>query len=242
MKIKALRISVLALAIIAVSAVGTVSSQYTDPIEVQDMISNENGPSGSLEWMLYQPYSDDDQDSAYELYINEVMADNDITIEGPGGDYPDWIELYNAGSETIDLSGMCLTDDLTRPIMWRFPMDTEIGAGEYLIIWAEGSPGDDGLHAPFRLNANGDTIALFDLDGSTLIDSVTFHKQIRDTSFGRDPDGGDEWAYMSSPTPGSGNDANGEDGSPWTVPVAIVASAAMMIAVIAFIEHRRPRK
>ena len=32
-----------------------------------------------------------------QLYINEFMASNDVSFPGPQGDYPDWIEIYNAG-------------------------------------------------------------------------------------------------------------------------------------------------
>ena len=57
------------------------------------------------------------------LLINEVMADNEQTIEAPceAGDYPDWIELYNASDETIVLNGLYLTDDLNEPTQWQIP-------------------------------------------------------------------------------------------------------------------------
>ncbi len=55
------------------------------------------------------------------LVINEFMADNEATIEDPDepGQYPDWIELYNASDETITLSGMYLTDRLDNPTKWQ---------------------------------------------------------------------------------------------------------------------------
>jgi hypothetical protein len=40
-----------------------------------------------------------------DLVINEFMADNGITIASPNGNSPDWIELFNTGSKTIDLTG-----------------------------------------------------------------------------------------------------------------------------------------
>ena len=40
-----------------------------------------------------------------QLYINEFMASNDASFPGPQGDYPDWIEIYNAGSEAVMLGG-----------------------------------------------------------------------------------------------------------------------------------------
>ncbi|HPR42489.1 MAG TPA: lamin tail domain-containing protein [Candidatus Methanofastidiosa archaeon] len=244
MKIKVFIASLTILALIGSMAISMVSAECIVPGEWQDSVS-ESVPDTDLFQGYFQPPYDEDEndDGGIELYINELMADNDITIEGPDGDYPDWIELYNASDETIDLSGMYLTDDPNKPKLWKFPEGTEIEAGEYLLIWADGRPSDDDeLHVPFRLNANGDSVALYASDGETLIDSITFHKQIRDTSYGRLPDASDELSYMSTPTPGESNDVNGESGTSWVVPAIIVASALMMIGLVAIREARRPRE
>jgi hypothetical protein len=59
---------------------------------------------------------------AHGLFINEFMADNDSTIQDPDGSgYPDWIELYNAGPNAVDLGGMYLTDDANDPTKWIIP-------------------------------------------------------------------------------------------------------------------------
>jgi len=63
------------------------------------------------------------------LFINEFMADNDSTIQDPDGSgYPDWIELYNAGPNAIELGGMYLTDDANDPTKWTIPFDISGGA------------------------------------------------------------------------------------------------------------------
>ena len=138
-----------------------------------------------------------------QLVINELMADNGITIAHPDGSTPDWIELYNAGTETVDLSGMYLTDDLTDPTCWQFLEGTTIGPGKYLLVFADRDGG--GPYAAFGLNANGEEVGLFDKDGVTLIDSVEFAKQIQDVSYGRIPDGGSSWNYLISATTGYSN-------------------------------------
>jgi len=139
------------------------------------------------------------------LYINELMADNQITIPGPDGTYPDWIELYNAGNESIDLGGMFLTDDLTDPTAWSFPNDTIIEPEGYLLVWADNSSDKSSLHSGFGLNANGEEIGLFASDGVTLIDSVIYAKQLGDVSYGRLPDGSSHWEPLLKATPGWGN-------------------------------------
>ena len=55
------------------------------------------------------------------LKINEFLAANDTINQDPQGEYDDWIELYNSSTETIDLSGYYLTDDLDDLTQWSFP-------------------------------------------------------------------------------------------------------------------------
>jgi hypothetical protein len=141
-----------------------------------------------------------------DLFINELMADNDAAVAGPKGTYPDWVELYNAGNLSIDLSGMYLTDDLANPKKWAFPNGTNMNPRDYLVIWADGYVGQGVLHASFTLKANGETIALFASDGTTLIDSVTYGKQVRDVSYGRFPDGASKWDYFTASSAGSANE------------------------------------
>ncbi len=144
------------------------------------------------------------------LVINEFMASNTSVIRDPQGQYDDWIELYNAGTESLDLAGMYLTDNLDQPMKWRIPRITRgttlITPGGYLLIWADGDTADLGLHTNFKLDADGEDIALFDSDGETLIHSVTFPRQTPDISYGCYPDANDIWRFLSIPTPGFQND------------------------------------
>jgi hypothetical protein len=62
------------------------------------------------------------------LYINEFMAENDTTIQDPDGEgYPDWVEIYNAGTSAIELGGMYLTDDANDPTKWMIPISISGG-------------------------------------------------------------------------------------------------------------------
>ena len=56
-----------------------------------------------------------------QIHINEIMSSNSNTIYTSDGDTPDWIELYNAGSESINLFGYGLSDDVEDPFKWEFP-------------------------------------------------------------------------------------------------------------------------
>jgi hypothetical protein len=143
------------------------------------------------------------------LSINELMASNSSCIEDPQGQFDDWIEIYNYGVDAVDIGGMYMTDDLSNPVKWRIPDNdaslTTIEPGGHLLIWADGDISDTGLHANFKLDAKGEEIGLFKSDGVTMLDSVVFGEQTADVSYGRYPDGADNWRFFGSPTPAAEN-------------------------------------
>jgi hypothetical protein len=123
--------------------------------------------------------------------INEIMAGNTTTLADADGDYEDWFELHNAGSEVADLTGYKLTDTLTNTAKFTIPAGYD-SSGGYLLVWADEEtgqciPGSD-LHVNFKLALDGEEIGLYAPDG-TLVDSVIFGQQTNDVSYGRFPDG-----------------------------------------------------
>lgn len=143
------------------------------------------------------------------LVINELMASNSDSVPDPQGQYDDWIEIHNLGDRPIDIGGMYLTDDMSDPVKWRVPLGepalTTIPPGGYIVIWADGDTSDPGLHANFRLNADGDEIGLIDGLGTTLIDSVVFGEQTGNVSYGRLEDSIQDWGFFGVPSPGAPN-------------------------------------
>lgn len=136
--------------------------------------------------------------------INEVLAAN--TKIANGTTFPDLIELFNAGTATVDLSGKSLTDDPATPRKYVFPSGTSIAAGGYLTLYADSDSTAAGLHTGFALDAEGDTVALYDTTaaGGTLLDSITFGFQIPDYSISRTDSSAATWA-LTAPTPNAVN-------------------------------------
>ena len=141
------------------------------------------------------------------LVINEFMASNHVTLEDPdeAGEFPDWVEIYNGTPGTIDLEGMYLTDEFQDLTKWQIGAGVTIDPGQYLIFYADDDGTQGVYHTNYRLSISGETIALVDSDGKTIIDSILFDDQFEDVSYGRFPDGGNSWSYQMSPTPGSPN-------------------------------------
>ena len=140
------------------------------------------------------------------LRINEVQSSNATCIADEQGLCPDWIEIVNIGSGTIDLSGYGLSDDVDKPMRWLFPEGASLGAGERLIVFADGSNNltADILHTNFSISSGGETISLYDADGG-LLDRVTLPELAADTSYARSPDGTGEFVVEGSPTPNMEN-------------------------------------
>jgi hypothetical protein len=157
------------------------------------------------------------------IVINEFLASNKTTNPDNADfdDYSDWLELYNAESFPVDLSGYYITDDLKLPAKWQIPTGTTIRPRGFILFWADGyneGPGKHHLrpdgdqdefvtryhHLNFKLSRAGEQIALFDPNGNKL-DALNYTLQWPDVSYGRTPDGGDNWFYFGEPTPGQAN-------------------------------------
>lgn len=142
-----------------------------------------------------------------QLYINEFMASNGITIEDPDfNDNSDWFEIYNAGSTDVNLKGYFLTDDLTKPDKWQVTSNLIVQAGGYLIIWADDM--DTGNHTSFKLSQDGEEIGIFNANLDE-IDGIQYGFQKGDVSYGRNPQNLQQWLYFDQPTPGAANGTSG---------------------------------
>ncbi len=144
------------------------------------------------------------------LEINEIMALNVSTVQDEDGDFPDWIEVHNAGSFDINLKGYGISDDSLNLHRWVFS-DLIIPADEYLIIYASGKDRNVAsfpLHTNFKLKSSGTAVILSDSNG-IILDKVVTNGLTADVSFGRDPNNKSQWKYFTSPTPGWINSTNG---------------------------------
>lgn len=135
-----------------------------------------------------------------DLQINEVLAWN-ATAVPVAGKYPDLIELYNRGGVSVDLSGMGISDRLDDAKKYVFAPGTYLGAGQYLVLYADSETTPPGYHLGFALGKEGESVFLFTQSGQ-LLDSVVFGLQVPDFSIGRLNDG--SWA-LCRPTFGAAN-------------------------------------
>jgi len=118
------------------------------------------------------------------LLITEFMAENERTIEDEDGDDSDWIEIYNAGTNAVNLLNWGLRDSDTT---WLFPA-TNIAPGQIMLIFASNknrrTPGAP-LHTNFRLDNDGEYLALLRTNGSIAFQYfLPVPQQAPDVSYG----------------------------------------------------------
>lgn len=133
------------------------------------------------------------------VVINELRA---RSSEGQ----PDWVELFNPGAGSIDLSGCSLTDDVTVPRKYVIPEGRTIPAGEFRVWNAGGSPtpGLDDLGFAFAAEGGGVFLFARPEQGGGLLDGVRYGNQPAAHALGRVPDGTAHWT-LTMPSPGSAN-------------------------------------
>ena len=115
----------------------------------------------------------------------------------------DWIELRNTGASAVPLDGWKLSDELGSPAKWQFPAGTSIPAGGHFLVVCDGeditAPASGGyLHANFKLNSGGETLALRD-QNSALVQQIVVPPLTATQSYGRDDAG--LYALFGTPTP-----------------------------------------
>lgn len=138
-----------------------------------------------------------------DVVINELMASNSNTAEDQDGEFDDWIELYNRTGSSIDLSGYFLSDNANQLEKWEFPSGTTIDANGYLIVWADKDTLQSGLHANFKLSADGETVVLS--NNGTEYQRVIYGVQTSDLGYARVPNGTGAFV-IQNPTFNANND------------------------------------
>ncbi len=175
-----------------------------------------------------------DCDWTDEVKINELMVNPDGSDAGN-----EWVELYNAGSQSYDLSGWKLAWYKSSTSSYSgtasLPSGTSLAAGEFLLIGDENvSNTDVSADLDMGNGSNGDGAYLLECGGDVM-DAVIYggsntdempdesgdvatsyaENPGNDESLGRSPDGADtdqsgvDFSLFASSTPGSANGSGG---------------------------------
>ena len=143
--------------------------------------------------------------------INEVQSTN-LAVADPFGQFPDWVEVYNPDPVSADLSNCYLSDSTSSKLKFRFPTNTLLAPGEFLVVWAGSTsdfPNRNPYHATFGISSGGEPVVLTASDGVTVLDEYPSLAIPAGQSLGRKPDGTGPLHFFSSPTMGAANTTTG---------------------------------
>lgn len=142
------------------------------------------------------------------LIINEISAAGTNAVD-EFNENDDWIEIYNASAQPVELGGLFITDNLQTKLKHQIVSgnETVINPGEYKLIWADNQTGQGALHTNFRLSADGEQAGLYQMVGSNLIvlNEITFESHRENSTASRIPDITGPIVLTSQPTPGAQN-------------------------------------
>ena len=126
------------------------------------------------------------------VVINEILPHS----ENPA--VPQFIELYNHSTNSVNLAGCILTDDPTTN-KFVIPAGTVVGPAGF-VSFTQAQFG-------FPLNGAGETLYFIKPDNSRILDAVQFGAQANGVSYGRWPDGANDFYAFTTNTPGTNNSA-----------------------------------
>ena len=142
--------------------------------------------------------------------LNEVLVVNEDNFVDDYGKRHPWFELFNNSAGTVDLRGCFLTNDKNNPKKYMIPKGdvlTKVPPRQHILFWADTAPTKGPFHVNFTFDPSKDNyLALYDSDGTTLIDEITIPAgQRADISYGLDIDGTGKWAILDKVTPSTNN-------------------------------------
>lgn len=144
-----------------------------------------------------------------QVVINEYSCSNFNSFQDDFQEYGDWIELYNAGSSVVNISGYYLSDNPSAPQKWQIPAGASIPAFGFMRFWATGrdlaNPGN--YHTNFKLTQTKSTaeFIVFSDPGGNIIEQQQLSITQKEHSNGRLVNGGSEWGVFILPSPGTTN-------------------------------------
>jgi len=120
------------------------------------------------------------------IVISELLAHSHAAAA-------DWIELYNATDQDIDVGGWYLSDTEIKPEKYKFANGTKVRAYDYLVLYEDANFGEASMEDPgkitgFGFSENGDNVCLRSAEGGILTgyrEAESFGASYTGVSFGR---------------------------------------------------------
>ena len=130
------------------------------------------------------------------VVINELLANSDAAAG------VDWIELYNPGLMSVDLSNVYLSDDRLDLLKYKIPDGTTLQPGQFWAVSQGAPPSGFGFGLDFAGETIYVTAATDDISPVPLhvLDAVRYEVMEPEVTLGRFPDGSSRLCRLTSAT------------------------------------------
>ncbi|WP_295089580.1 CotH kinase family protein [Ruminococcus sp.] len=142
-------------------------------------------------------------DNKKTIVINEVCTKN-TTTAAPDGNFYDFVELYNPTDEAISLKGYSISDDVNAPKKYVFPDNAVIKSCGFFVVYCDVKVNSSVEGTTFGLSKDGETLLLSDANNNKL-EFIEIPSLSDNTSYGRLPDGSENFGELRELSPGSSN-------------------------------------
>lgn len=141
---------------------------------------------------------------AKSLVINEILTTNTDGYQDDYGQHNAWIEIFNNSFASVDIRSCYLTNDkrvldknlsVEKRVSMMYPIpkgdvNTKIHPRQHLLFWADSLPQRGTFHLNFALDPTQENwVALYDANGTTLLDQVTIPVLAPNSSYALKEDG-----------------------------------------------------
>ena len=140
--------------------------------------------------------------------INEIMQSN-VDAYFCNWEYPDsWVEIYNPTDMRVSMNGWALgnTDNFAS----AYPLSLTIAPKGYVVIPCDNTGRKNCPDFRLESDSKGE-LYLFD-NGGNIVDHITYPIMAApNIAYGRITDGGEEWGWEMTATPGRPNEGGHSD-------------------------------
>lgn len=132
-----------------------------------------------------------------DVVMNEICSSNFSVGKDANGNYCDYIELYNPGTEDIILDGYYLSDD--KEVLNKYSLQgMSISSQGYLVVWLDGISNEELGRTGFGISNQGESVYLVKGNEEVIIDYVYVPKLTYNTSYARKEDGVGKWEILQN--------------------------------------------
>jgi hypothetical protein len=143
-----------------------------------------------------------------QVVINEMSHTNASINNDEHGQPEDWIELYNAGSSSVNLQNYVIMKNNDKE--WHFP-SVNISSHGYLKLLASGKDtvmGSAFRHLSFKVSSGDYKLTLKNSIGQVVDEFYIQSSSQTNHSYGRSPDGSANICFFNTPTYGTSNNGS----------------------------------